>query len=906
MTRARLLAEIATMPERQSRHILVTGAPGIGKSRVIDEAASGFASAGFVVLRATPSFAERHTAYSMLWDLLSPLDLGSFETVPAEYRSFLKIALGLEPSSSDPPSLAAAIALEGILRESSSTVPLVMIVDDLQWADRESLATLERAVRRLDGQPVYLVAASRDSPDATSASLRLAFDPRDVRVLGGLSVEELDAAIRPHWPSALTRGQIVALHEHTGGNPLWAIEVLAGGHFADLGARPVGTIAAPPSLAVTIAERLAILSGHAADVVSIVALLGHPRLELLASVLRFADIPECAAEEAEAAGFLSVSTQSAQTRHPLQASAAAARLAPARRRELHAFIADAVDDGVVRAQHLQLSRPAGPDESIAVALSSAAHIMRRRGARLRSAHFAAQAVDRTDPLSPHYQNRVLGQAQQLFSAGDPAASLRATGHLSSHRLDPHQYDAYVALSSSSLSASRGHDAVASFLYRQAGEAVSDPVRAAIVLANTVADDLLPVTDRAARASASLASLAGIDAPNAVHRAIKGMIRSQIDAGRGLNQHLIDDSTRREGVQIVVGLDDTGLATTAAYSHLLDDVDRSRRALAELVEWARSEGKDGAERLFLAQAAQVEFTGGDLTAARRFIRDSHPDPTATGLTPEVLPVLGLVLNSDDQHERLEHSIARWEASDLGSGLFRDMIAPALRGFSAVATGAWPRAVDHLRRAAGVADSLGLVEPGSRFRIDLPLVEALLMNGEGEEASVRLAALRAFVATRDRPISRIGVHRLTSLERAAAGDLDGALLHADLAIDFAAQANRPTDEALSRLQRALVLTRLRKVTLGRRELEAAQQLAEQGASPNVCRRVRSASATARTVTSPSQLTAAEVRVHAAVLSGQSNKEIAAALFLSVRTVESHVSAVLRKTGAASRSKLRSQRP
>ncbi|TFD92091.1 helix-turn-helix transcriptional regulator [Cryobacterium lactosi] len=902
MTRTQLLAEIVGLPHGRARQILVTGEAGMGKSTVIGDAAVGFARAGFIVLRAAPSFAERYTSYSMLWDLLAPLDWTSFTSVPAEYRSFLEIALGRRPAAAELPSLATAIAFEGILAEISARTPVAIVIDDAQWADAESRATVERAFRRSASHRVYLVAASRPTADSPSRALDLGFDLGDERVLEGLSVEELDGVIRPGWPSTLTRAQVVSLREHTGGNPLWALELMSRGSIADIGARMLGTVAVPPSLAGTIAERLGGLGAEASEVVSIVALLGHPKLDLLATVLSFAGIPHDAVDAAEAAGFLSLTTETARTRHPLHASAAAARLTPGRRRDLHRFIADAVHDPVVKAQHLHLSRPSGPDELIAAALSEAAVVMRQRGARLRAAHFAAQAVGRTDPASDRYPARVLSQAQQLSSAGDLAACLSALEQLNANRLDLHQYDALLALSTSALASIRGRDPTTAFLRQRELEAVGDPERLAVVQAHMVADDLMTVTERGELSSASFNRLTGVDTPNAVHRALRGTIRSQLDAGGGLNSDLVEDCTRRQGIQIVSGLEDTGLAATGFLAHLTDDVARSRVALNELVAWAKREGKDGIERVFLAHAAHVELTGGNAGEARILLAESGHAAEAARLPASVLPIVGLMLVTDAKHDALRQLIERWQHSDVGTGQFVELIVPALRGFSAFALRDWPAAVDLLRHAAAVADSLQLVEPGSRFRIDLPLIEALVMTGNNDEARDRLAILRSFLETRNRPLSQIGLHRLSSMELAAAGRLEDALTEAGLAVDAAVRADRSDEEARCRLQRARVLTRLRKVTLSRRELQVASERAEESGSAGVREQVEWAVAASRRSRPGTELTAAEQRVLVALVAGQTNKEIAAELFVSIRTVESHVSAILRKTGATSRSKLR----
>jgi len=899
-TRSEILHHIAGVVDRPSKKILLTGEPGIGKSTVLDRAAIDFTAAGFVVLRATPSHAERLTLYSTLWDLISELGHSSMEELPAEYRSFLEVALGQQQPSAEVPSLATSIALESLLVHASSAAPVALLIDDLQWADPESLAAIGRAFRRTTTRPVHLVATSRDN-DQSGEGAPLDFDASDVYAIAGLTVEELAHVVQPAWPTTLTRSQVVALHEHTDGNPMWALEIIARGQLGSLGALAVGMVRAPASLAGAVADRLLTLSPDAREVVSIVALLGHPPFELLSSVLGFAGIADDAIDEAEAAGFLSTTTRTVRTRHPLQASAAVSRLTPSRRRELHRFIAQAIDDPVIRAQHLEQSQPEGPDETIAWALTQAAVVTRQRGARLRAAHFAAQAVDRTDPLAAPFQARLLTQAQHLFSAGDLASALDALDRASPYRLDVGQYDVYLALSTSTLHASRGHAATHEFLRARIAEIGDDPIRLAIVRANALEDDRMPVDVRAKVSALSFAVLEGVGAPNAVHRALRGAIRAQIDAGHGLNAELIATSTERQGVQIVVGLDDTGLARTAFLSHLIDDVDASRAALVELVEWAEREGKEGIARTFLMYSALTELVAGDAVTARRFAQQAGLTATSADIPPTVLPILGLLLVTGAEYDALERLLSTWESSEAGSGIYRDLEIPALRGLSALARRDWASAVAHLRGAADRADSLGLVEPGSRFRVDAPLIEALFHLGEVEEARRRLDVLRAFLDEHERPITRIAALRLTSLEYAAGGDLEGALATATESIDAAVAVGRSVDEALGLLQRSRVMVRLRKVTLARRDLEAAHALAGMSGDRDVLARIAFAMESSRRPKSPTQLTAAEQRVLDCLREGHANKEIAARLFVSIRTVESHVASILRKTGQPSRSKL-----
>ncbi len=120
MNRSALLTEILAIASRASRHLLLVGEPGIGKSTLMLTATENLTAAGFTVLRAAPSSAERYTPYSVVADLFSTVDHSSIRVDP-RHEALFEILAGDEPAFRVAPTLAAAIALESVLTELART-----------------------------------------------------------------------------------------------------------------------------------------------------------------------------------------------------------------------------------------------------------------------------------------------------------------------------------------------------------------------------------------------------------------------------------------------------------------------------------------------------------------------------------------------------------------------------------------------------------------------------------------------------------------------------------------------------------------------------------------------------------------------------------------------------------------
>ena len=296
---------------------------------------------------------------------------------------------------------------------------LVVAVDDAQWMDEPSRTALTFALRRMDDvECVGLLATTRKEGEAVDALAGAL--PRDAveRVnVGPLSVAALHRTIVDRFDVALRRPTLMQLHEMSGGNPLFALEIVRGlGDDAEL--------AVPRDLTALLRARLAVLSPRAAEVTMTAAALGRPTRTLLERIEGDVDDE---LDEAASAEILEVDGDVVRFTHPLLASVHYAAASLGRRRSVHARIAEAVGDVEERARHLARA-VCGPDEDVAAVLDQAVDVARRRGALDAAAELAADAVTMTSPRYAARHRRVVTAVDLAYSSGDSdgAARLVAT------------------------------------------------------------------------------------------------------------------------------------------------------------------------------------------------------------------------------------------------------------------------------------------------------------------------------------------------------------------------------------------------------------------------------------------------------------------------------------------------
>jgi len=867
--------------------LVVRGEAGIGKSALLEYAEQQ--APPMVVLLASGVEAESDLAFAGLHELLRPV-LGYLGDLPGTQARALAGALGLAPSS-QPDRLLISAAVLGLLAAAAEARPVLCVVDDAQWVDRPSADALVFTARRLRAEQLVILFAAREGEASRFEAAGLA----EITLTGldRRSAAAVLAASAQH-AAPLVRDRLLA---EAAGNPLALRELAAGLPAGQLDGRLPLPDAIPltPRLEGIFRRRAGQLPAAAQTALLIAAADNTGDAPAVLRAAAGLGLPADTLDPAQAAALIQVNGTRITFRHPLVRSALYQAAALGQRQRVHAALAAALtgEDNIDRRVWHQAMATLTGDEEVAAALEASA-----RRAQLRAGHAsAATAFLRAAELSIDDTRRVqrmAAAAHAAWDAGQPARSREIAEQVLP--LATGQTQARLLHLSGVIQARTGSLQEACTKLLQGADACDDPPLKLEMLME--AAEAAAFSGDIRRPIEIAAYAAPIPAASARDKLIVALLSGFTKALAGeyeQAQVLLD-----EALQQADALDEPNALIWASYAG-----SDSRRLGAGLtyasraVDLARRQGLLGQlPRALARQAAeflQVSQFDPAYAAAQEGYRLSLDVGYGHGFHLANMAAVEAVRGREQDARRHAE-----EALALGQGnAYLVTIAEHTLGLIDLTTGRTGQAADRLlaMTAPGRPDTNPLVA----LQAMPDAVEAAMRAGRPEEAAQRLAAFRAVVAAAPNQARRALLARCEALQ--AGRDPDEAFGDA---IGYA-PALPPLQRARTDLLYGEWLRRQRRRGQARVHLRAALAVFRGlGAVPWAERAGAELRATGETVrkrdpSAAEQLTAQELQIAGLVAQGMTNRDIAAQLYLSPRTIDYHLRKVFTKLGIASRAEL-----
>ena len=389
--------------------LAVIGGPGVGKSAVLREAAARAARRGILVLRTTGVPSEALLPFAGLYQLLRPV-LGYMDGLAAPQRHAMQSAFGLaERMPSD--FFLTALATLNLLAECAKGSPVLVIADDAQWLDRSTFDVLAFVARRLDFEPVLLISAVPDGRESPAAAGMPALH---LGALSGPAAAALLDSRAPDLPDSV-RARFL---DEAAGNPLALVELPVAYRKARQRAELPQWLPLTTRLEQAFAARAFELPDQTRTALLVAALndgfLISESLDATALLVSAAPTPDLLAPAA-AAGLIETDDTELRFRHPLMRAAIRQEAGISQRHAVHAALAKVLQTKPERQVWHRAAAVTGPDESVARALEAAAAQAQRRGGTA----VAVSALQRAASLSDGEQRpiRLLHAAELAFELG---------------------------------------------------------------------------------------------------------------------------------------------------------------------------------------------------------------------------------------------------------------------------------------------------------------------------------------------------------------------------------------------------------------------------------------------------------------------------------------------------------
>ena len=909
----RLLAEVAG---GRGSSVLIDGEPGIGKSALVRAALAEAANVGCQVFWGAGD--ELGQALPLL-PLLEGLRVREPSANPRR-NTIVRLLRGeLTADRGTDVSAALAEQLLALVAEQCAVRPTILVVDDLQWADQASITLWGRLAKSVRQVPLLLIGMMRPVPQRDDLlALRRAADDAVRLQLTGLTeaaVAELVATLAGGQPDE----ELLRLADGAAGNPLYVTELVAALArsssltITDAGAAKVTSGPAPSSLSAAIADRLGFVSGPVREVLRAAALLGVDfAVPDLATVLSrgVADLVP-ALDEACAAGVLAESGHGLGFRHPLIRAALYEEIPAPVRAAWHRDAARALAEAGAPADRVarQLLSAAGGsggttdpmDEWILRWLARTAELLVGQAPRA-AAELLRQAVASAPSGSAQHDCLVGRLADALYRVGDATGAEQVVDRALAHVVEPDLLvDLHWTLAQCRMRAGRSAESLATLNQALATPGISARHRArllvlaarthdnlgeaetagrvattALAAASEAGDnwaigwalhvltlvtaaqgqmtDALPLFDRALSVTQSDPALTDLRLLLQINKAVtlSGLDRyEEAFAAARQARHLAD----RAGTLVRLA------QAHSALGQLLFDTGRWDDALAEVEALHDDLNEPAAACSDHGIAAVICFHRGEVTAARRHLAAAVPH--AKRIANRVVGPLALARSVDSEHaDALLDALAVLTAgfADHKDELeeIEDLFADAVRLAAKIGDLATAKAI------AGHAAALAAESEIPHRQANALYCRSLLDH----DATGLLAAAERY-GEAGRPLLSAKALEAAAGDFVGADDRDQARAAFTRAVEIYTSLGAVTDVARLR-------TRFRAHGI-RRAPHAKHRQARSGWD---------------------SLTPAETKIAALVEGGLTNPEIAAKLFLSRRTVATHVSHILKKLDVHSR--------
>ena len=878
--------------------LILTGEAGVGKTALVAYALEQ--AADMAVARTSGVESEAELAFAGLHEVCRPL-LDRLEELPPPQAAALRGALALERA--DPVDrLTIEAATLALLAACAEERPLLVVADDAHWLDEGSLSALLFAGRRVGSDPVAMLFAAREGDERKFAAPGL-----EELVVRGLDRDSALVLLAEAAPARCEESVAQHLVDVTTGNPLALLELPRTLSAEQLrGAAPIDEpLRLGPSLERTFARRAAVLGEAVRRALLVGAAEGTGELGSIGPALERLGLDRGLLELAEADGLVRIEGSRLAFRHPLVRAAVYHSAAPSERRAAHRALANALAgrDEPRRAWHLA-DAVVGPDEETALALSHLGAKSRNRGAYAE----AATAFERAAGLSSEADLRLrwlAAAADTAWLAGrsEHARALAVEG-LTAGAEGLARVDLLALRARIELFEGDQEQAFATFVEAATLGEQEDPARAAALFAEAVSAGIQIANESLADAVAALERL---------RRPSEPFLEFVVCQALGTAASVAGDARSVGWLRrAVAALDDGALALDSA-QHLfwagrarfmLGQNDEASALARRATERARNDGALGLLPQALRLQASADFDRGRWRSAYAAAGEAASLSRELGQGSTLCACLGLLAEIDaargnEADGRAAADEAVELAKNLGLGYYRARAERAV-GQLEIALGRLAEGVRELEAAADRLERAANREANVTPLWDL--VEAHARLGDLDHARAALAAAEPLVA----PELTGEVAVLERCHGIVATD-DSFEKHFDRALELHEFQEFPFERARTelcygeRLRRAGHRRRARELL--RAALSTFQELGAVAWTDRAGTELRASGERlrARDAARHEFLTPRETQIALEVAAGASNREVAAVLFLTPKTVEFHLTRIYRKLGVRSRGEL-----